>query len=291
MKQLILFLILIISTPVLAQDALEYHLSVGDNFTVQQQAKQHITQDLNGMEQVIENDLVSVMNFKVMEATKENYTLEMTFKRLKMLMTSPSLGELSNSDTESADSSDVTNMLFKGLLNVPVTIIMEKSGKIKSVTGGEQLIASMFETAGIDQPEVIASIKGQMEKQFGSDALSSSFEQMTYFYPEAPVAVGDEWTNSYKGNMSAKNQWKLGEKSSQSITIYSTATTTMSTIDENVMMTLAGTQQTTVSVNPKNGWFKEITVIGENSGDTMVQAQNMTIPTQIKSTISYKIIE
>ncbi|MEZ4802479.1 MAG: DUF6263 family protein [Gelidibacter sp.] len=289
MKHLFLFIVLAVSTSVVAQKKLQYNLNVGDKFTVEQEAKQHITQDLNGVEQIIENHLISVMHFEIVEATKDNYTLSMSFKRLKMLMSSPTLGELSNSDTESADSSDVTNMLFKGLLNVPVTIVMEKNGKIKSVSGGDKLINAMFESAGMDQPEVIAASKGQMEKQFGSDALSNSFEQMTHFYPTATVTVGDEWTNSYSGNMSAKNKWKLESVSDDTINISGTATTTMSTIDENIMMTLTGTQTTTVVANQKNGLFSKVIVTGENSGDTLFQAQNMTIPTTITSTITYKI--
>lgn len=290
MKFLILTFILAISSISVAQETLKYRLSVGDNFTVEQEAKQHITQDLNGTEQIIENNLIGVMYFEVVEATPENYTLTMSFKRLKMLMSSPTLGELSNSDTESDDSTNVTNMLFKGLLNVPVTIVMEKSGKIKSVTGGDKLISAMFESAGIDQPEIIAASKGQMEKQFGSDALSNSLEQMTHFYPvDATVSVGNEWTNSYTGNMSAKNNWKLENYSKEAITISGTATTTMSTVDENIIMTLTGTQKTTVVANPNTGMFSQVTVVGENAGDTLFQAQNMTIPTTIKSTITYKI--
>ncbi len=291
MKHLFLFFLLVFTSTFVAQTKLEYRMDVGDAFTVLQEAKQLITQDINGVDQIIENDLISVMRFEVVKATPENYTLSMSFKRLKMLMTSPSLGELSNSDTESADSSNVTNMLFKGLLNVPVTIIIERSGKIKSVTGGDKLIANMFKSAGIDQPEIIEASKGQMEKQFGSDALSNSFEQMTYFYPENGSPSNTEWTNSYTGSLSAKNKWQLNENSSKGIKISGTSSTTMTTIDENIMMTLSGTQKTTVIVNPKNGWFKEVTVSGENLGNTIFQAQNMTIPTHITSTITYKTSE
>lgn len=291
MKSRFLCFLLLISTISLAQTKLEYKLSVGDNFTVQQEAKQVITQDLNGVDQIIENDLLGIMHFKVIDSEEDTYTMEMTFKRLKMLMSSPSLGELSNSDSDSADSSDVANMLFKGLLNVPVIIVMEKTGKIKSVTGGENLIASMFASAGMDQPEIIAESKKQMEKQFGSAALTNSFEQITYIYPIEPVAVGTQWTNRYVGNMSAKNTWSLTENSGNSIKIDGSASTTMSSIDENIIMTLSGNQKTSISVDPSNGLFKEITVTGENSGNTLFQAQNMTIPTDIKSIITYKILK
>lgn len=289
MKYAYLFFMILVSLTSLAQNKLEYRLAVGDTFTVYQEAKQLITQDINGVDQIIQNDLKGSMHFEVLAATAENYTLSMSFKRLKMLMTSPSLGELSNADTDSADSTDITNMLFKGILNIPVSIVMEKTGKIKSVTGGDKLIANMFASAGIDQPEIIEASKGQMEKQFGSDALSNSFQQMTYFYPNEQVSVGDEWTNSYTGNMGSKNDWKLENHSSDSIHISGNSSTTMSNIDANIIMTLSGTQTTNVIINPTNGLFKEITTTGENSGDTMIQAQNMTIPTHISSTITYKI--
>ncbi len=289
MKHYVLYIILAISSSVFAQKKLQYNLNVGDKFSVEQEAIQHITQDLNGVEQIIENNLMSVMNFEVIKVTANDYTLLMNFKRLKMLMSSPTLGELSNSDTDLIDSTDLSNMLFKGLLNVPVTIVMEKSGKIKSVSGGDKLIENMFVSAGIDQPEIISSSKGQMEKQFGSEALSNSFEQMTYFYPVDAVSVGNEWTNSYTGNMSAKNDWQLDAQSDEVVNISGISTTTMSTIDENVNMTLTGNQKTTILASPKNGLFKLITVTGENSGSTLVHAQDMTIPTQIKSTIIYKI--
>ena len=282
-------MILAISSTVFAQKKLQYNLKVGDNFTVEQEAKQYITQSLEDAEQAIENHLISVMNFEVVDASNENYTLTMTFKRLKMLMSSPTLGELSNSDTESMDSSDVATILFKGILNIPVTIIMEKSGKITSVTGGDKLIDNMFASAGIVDPEIIGASKGQLDKQFGSEALSSSLEQMTYFYPVDAVSVGDEWTNNYSGNLSANNVWTLESEDKNTVTILGNSSTTMSTIDENISMTLTGTQKSSIVANSNNGMFRSVIVSSENAGDTVIKLQNMTIPTQINSTITYKI--
>ena len=114
---------------------------------------------------------------------------------------------------------------------------------------------------------------------------------MTYIYSTETVSVGNEWTNSYMGNMSAKNNWTLTEKSTDLMKIDGSASTTMSSIDENIIMTLSGNQKTSIIADASNGLFKEITVTGENSGNTLFQAQNMTIPTNIKSTITYKILK
>lgn len=269
---------------------LQYDLKVNDTFNVEQQAKQHITQDLNGVDQVIDNNLKSSMQFKVIKVEQDFITLEMTFKHMKMTMSSPSLGELLNADTSNKDDSDITSKMFKGTLNIPVNIVMERTGKIKSISGGEKLIASMFKAAGITDEEAIEDNKAQFEKQFGSEALSNSFEQMTYFLPAKAVKVNDSWENVYQGDLKSKNKWTLATYTNDTYTISGIANTTMSNIDENVMMILTGTQKTTINANSKNGLFKNITVEGVYIGDTQVNAQNITIPTKITSTITYKIL-
>lgn len=269
---------------------LQYELEVNDTFKVEQQAKQHITQDINGVDQVINNHLKSVMHFKVIKVEQDVITLEMTFQHMKMTMSSPELGELLNADTANTDDSDLTSKMFKGTLNIPVTMIMEKTGKIQSISGGEKLIASMFKAADITDAATIEANKGQFEKQFGSEALSNSFEQMTYFLPAKTVSINDTWENVYHGDLKAKNKWTLSAQDENSYTVSGNADATMSNIDENVTMVLNGTQKTTVHANLKTSLFKEINVEGVYIGHTQVHAQSMTIPTKITSTITYKTL-
>ncbi|MEO9076251.1 MAG: DUF6263 family protein [Gelidibacter sp.] len=290
MKAFTILLVFLYTLGVSAQKMLQYDLKVNDTFKVEQHAKQHITQDLNGVDQVIDNNLKSSMEFKVVKVEKDLITFEMIFKNMKMTMSSPSLGELLNADTSSEDGIDFTSKMFKGTLNIPVTMVMERTGKIQSISGGEKLIASMFKAAGITDEAAIEDNKPQFEKQFGSDALSNSFEQMTYFLPAKPVKVGDIWENMYQGDLKANNKWTLTAYNADTYTISGNAHTTMSNIDENVMMVLSGTQKTTISANSKTGLFKEITVEGLYMGDTQVHAQNVTIPTKITSIITYKIL-
>ncbi|MGV8814304.1 MAG: DUF6263 family protein [Gelidibacter sp.] len=290
MKAFIFLLVFLSSFGVNAQKTLQYDLKVNDIFNVEQQASQHITQDINGVDQVIDNNLKSSMQFKVIKVQQGLITLEMTFKHMKMTMSSPSLGELLNADTSNKDDEDLTSKMFKGTLNIPVTMTMERTGKIKSISGGEKLIASMFKAAGITDEAAIEANRAQFEKQFGSDALSNSFEQMTYFLPAKSVKAGDSWENIYQGDLQAKNKWTLAAYNFDTYTISGNANTTMSNIDENVMMVLTGTQKTTINANSKTGLFKDITVEGVYMGDTQVTAGDLTIPTKITSTITYKIL-
>ena len=290
MKAFTILLVFLSFLGVNAQKILQYDLKVNDIFNVEQQAAQHITQDINGVDQIIDNNLKSSMQFKVVKVERDLITLEMTFKHMKMTMSSPSLGELLNADTSNKDDEDLTSKMFKGTLNIPVTMLMEKTGKIKSISGGDKLVASMFKSAGITDEVAIEANRSQFEKQFGSDALSNSFEQMTYFLPAKSVKEGDSWENVYQGDLQAKNKWTLDKYNNDTYTISGNANSTMSNIDENVMMVLNGTQNTTIQANSKTLLFKEITVEGVYMGDTQVTAGDLTIPTKITSTITYKIL-
>ena len=290
MKAFTILLIFLSTLSLSAQKILQYDLKINDLFNVEQQAKQHITQEINGEDQVIDNNLKSSMQFKVVKVEQDFITFEMTFRYMKMSMSSPSLGELLNADTSNDDDSDLTSKMFKGTLNIPVTMVMERTGKIQSISGGEKLIASMFKAAGITDAAAIEANKAQFEKQFGSDALSNSFEQMTYFLPNKSVKLGDTWENAYQGDLKATNKWTLETYNADAYTISGIAASTMSNIDENVMMVLTGSQKTTINANTKTGLFKEITVDGVYIGDTQVYAGNITIPTKITSTITYKIL-
>lgn len=291
MKNIIAICVFIYSLQLSAQKVLHYNMAVGAAFTVEQEAQQHITQDLQGTEQIIENSLTSQMHFKVVAIDDATITLEMTFKTMKMLMSSPSLGVIMEADTANKDESDMMSNMFKGTLNIPVTIIMERSGKISSISGGEKLIESMFKAANITEIAQMEASRAQFEKQFGSSALSQSFEQMTYYLPAKKVAVNDTWSTVFSGNLEAKNTWTLAEYSTETSKITGTATTVMSTIDENVVMVLNGTQTSTITLDSKTGLFQNIIVKSENSGNAQIAAANTSIPTTIKSTITYKIVQ
>ena len=291
MKHIIAICVFISSLQLTAQQVLQYNMAVGNEFTVEQEAKQHITQDLQGTDQIIENTLTSQMHFKVTAVNDATITLEMTFKTMKMLMSSPSLGVLLNADTEIKDESDMTSNMFKASLNIPVTIIMEKTGKIQAVNGSEKLIESMFKAANITELAQMEASRSQFEKQFGSSALSQSFEQMTYYLPAKKAALNYTWSTVFSGNLEAKNTWTLAEYSTETSKITGTSTTVMSTIDENVVMVLNGTQTSTITLDSKTGLFQNIVVKSENSGNAQIASANASIPTTIKSTITYKIVQ
>ena len=288
MRQLLTLLCFFTLWSVSGQNLLQYDLDVGDSFTIDQEAKQVITQEISGMKQIINNDIIGAMHFKVVQSEPDYLVMEMSFKKIKMTMSSPSLGELMSMDTTS-ETDDMMSLLMRGAIDQPVTIYMYRNGKINEVTGGDKLIENMFKNAGMTQPELINASKAQMEKQFGTKALTNSFEQMTFLFSEDEVNVNDTWSNEYFGDLNAKNTWTLSSIEGDNYYINGTADIAMKTTNDSVTMDLSGTQNTVVKGSLKTGVMVELLVNNECKGNSSING--MEIPTTIKSTITYKIAE
>ena len=288
MRQLLTLLCFFTLWSVSGQNLLQYDLDVGDSFTIDQEAKQVITQEISGMKQIINNDIIGAMHFKVVQSEPDYLVMEMSFKKIKMTMSSPSLGELMSMDTTS-ETDDMMSLLMRGAIDQPVTIYMYRNGKINEVTGGDKLIENMFKNAGMTQPELINASKAQMEKQFGTKALTNSFEQMTFLFSEDEVNVNDTWSNEYFGDLNAKNTWTLSSIEGDNYYINGTADIAMKTTNDSVTMDLSGTQNTVVKGSLKTGVMVELLVNNECKGKSSING--MEIPTTIKSTITYKIAE
>ena len=134
-------------------------------------------------------------------------------------------------------------------------------------------------------------MKKSLEKEFGSEALSNSYEQMTYIYPTKDVQVGDTWENEYSGKLNAKNQWTLNAISDTNAEISGAADVLMEVTEPTTTMKLNGTQQTSVITELASGFIKSMTVEGLAEGSTtMVQLGDQEIPTSIKSKVTYQLI-
>ena len=53
----------------------------------------------------------------------------------------------------------------------------------------------MTEASGLKDEFSLKMMKRSLQKEFGSEALSQSYKQMTYIYPEKRVKIGDSWKN------------------------------------------------------------------------------------------------
>ncbi|MGJ8659226.1 DUF6263 family protein [Cellulophaga fucicola] len=293
-KLFFLATVLLCSLGIKAQSNLEYKLSVGDTFIVQQNAQQVITQEMEGMSHELTNDIFGEYKMKVLEKKDGAYVLEMSFTDLNMKMTSNLQGVLMDVKAKNVNEGDIQSTMFNSILNTPVKIVLANNGNITNVTGGEDLIDKMINASGVTDSNTINTIRTSLGKEYGSDGLANSFKQMTYIYPNSgeKVASGDTWENAYSGKLSTKNNWTLNAINATTTTLSCEADVVMSVNEAATSMELKGSQSTKVTANAKTGFIKEMTVTGSYNGSSSVaMLGDQKIPTKITSTITYKTIE
>ena len=285
-------ILLLFSLAVTGQNALGYKLESGNSFTIEQRALQDITQELETGTQVITNDIKSIMEFRITAKEDTLYLIDVEFKDLKMLMSSDLYGELMNVDTSNPKENDIQSKIFQSLIGQKVSIKMTSTGKIHEVNGGDQLIENMVNAAGFEDDFTRDLLSASLSKDFGSEALSKSYEQMTFFYPREAVDVGDSWNTQFEGKLASNNTWTLSAMSEVASEINGNSESVLSIQDDQTTMELSGSQNSVIIIDPLTGLFRTMEVKGEYQGFSIIkQLGDQEIPTKIEMSLSYQLIQ
>tara|TARA_R110002049_G_scaffold104888_3_gene251515 strand:+ start:211 stop:1053 length:843 start_codon:yes stop_codon:yes gene_type:complete len=277
---------------VFGQTTLQYHLKKGDVFKIRQDAEQIITQELDGATHEITNHIDGILEFKVLAEINNGYEVALTFKDLNLKMSSSIQGELMNVRAKEVKEEDMQSKIFNTILNNPVKMVLTKTGNILKVQGGDSLVAKMARASGLEDEFSINIMKKSLESEFGSEALSNSYKQMTFIYPDKKVTINDTWENAYDGKLKTANTWTLKSIVDNKAKISGKATVLMDITDANTSMKLSGTQTTTVTADTNSGFIINMLVEGLTTGtSTMTQMGGEAIPTTIKSKITYELIK
>ncbi|TMM53691.1 hypothetical protein FEE95_17480 [Maribacter algarum] len=293
MKQAIILLCFVLSTLSLpAQTTLGYHLNTGDTLMVKQHAQQTIVQELDGATHELTNDMNGILEFIVLAEKDSTYEISLAFKDLNLLMNSSIQGQLMEVKAKEVSENDVQSQIFNSLLNNPVNLTLAKTGDILEVIGGDSLVTKMANASGLEDEFSKNMMKKGLEKEFGSEALSNSYKQLTYIYSDRTVTIGDSWQNEYQGKLNAKNTWTLEAIDETNATISGSATVLMETNESGTVMNLEGTQTTKILTDVLSGFILKMTVDGKAEGSsTMAQLGDQKIPTSITSKITYELIK
>lgn len=293
-KFLFVSLWLISSFVLQGQTSLGYDLEIGDVFVVKQNAHQLMTQKMEGTSHEITNDLEGLFEFKVLGKTANNYAVELVFLDFALKSSSSIQGILMDVRASKPKEGDVFSSVFSALLNQRLNMEMTRQGKIISVTGGDQLIDKMVNTVEDLDDFSKSLMKKSLEKDFGSEGLAKSFEQMTFFYPDnsgKPLRPGTTWTTDFQGKISGTNTWTLEKTEEEQTSISGIATISMYNVDNAMTLSLKGSQETMIQADPKKGFLLKMMVSGSGSGNSvMTQMGNVEIPTTLEQTITYELI-
>ena len=275
-----------------SQEQLRYNLVEGETYTIEQTANQEITMELEGSKHIMNNTISGDYEFKILENRNDTIILESTFIRMKFKTESNLAGVLMDVDTnEKIDEEDIMGNVFKGIINIPVTVFMLPTGKVARITGTNAMIESTIGSMGIEDSFTKNLIKKSIEKEFGDESLASSIEQMTYLFSSEKVNINDTWNNTYTGNLDSQNTWKLTAYEAESFTVNGKSKVTMNTDEESISMNLTGTQETEAHIEVKTGFLTQINVTQEAKGNSVLKTMNnIEVPTSLTATMTYKRI-
>lgn len=293
MKRAIIFVyFLLLSVAAISQTNLQYNLKEGEVYKIKQEALQMIFQEMDGAVHELTNEISGLLEFRVIKERDTTFEIDLFFRDLNLVMTSSIQGELMNVNAREVNENDIQSKIFNSLLNEPVHMILSKNGDILEVTGGDSLVAKMSGASGISDEFSLNMMKKSLEREFGSEALSNSYEQMTFIYPSKPVRVGEIWKNEYQGKLSSRNSWLLEAVSDSSATIKGEAEITMDVSEPVSTMKLDGSQSTWIETDLLSGFIVSMKVEGSSKGVTiMAQMGDAEIPTRIQSVTTYELIQ
>jgi hypothetical protein len=282
---------------------LAYTFKQGESFLLSQTTTQQMKQSIMGMDQSMENNSEAEMLFKVLEVTKENAKLEVSYVRLKTTVKSPQI----NTEMDSQGTADTReNKLFKGMVNKPFYIWMSRFGKIEKVEGIDTLMSALKD-AGIDE-SATGGLKNTLESYMGEQGLKATIQKTLITYPENPLKKGDTWKNvqtmSVPFAFTTDDTWSLADQNDNAISL--TGQGLFTTDKEKTMdlpgglkakVDLSGNQLMKSTVNPKTNWPTTTEVISEVKGKMLLLAggpipEDMEMPmeihTETRSTITKK---
>ncbi|WP_394971398.1 DUF6263 family protein [uncultured Croceitalea sp.] len=286
------FTFFLIALTLQAQNTLKYNLEEGAVFKVKQQANQLITQKLEGTNHEMTNDLTGLYDFKVVGVDENGFDLILTFQDFALKSDSSIQGVLMDVKATVLKKGDIMSEMFHSLIGHELAMRMNTNGSVVSVEGGDELITKMISAAGIEDEFTTNLMRKSLEKEFSSNGLAKSFEQMTFFYPDSDVAIGGTWENTYNGKLIANNTFTLEKTENNTTSITGKAAIVMNTDESGTIMSLSGSQESAIQANSLTGFIQKIMISSLAEGSTrMSQMGNVEIPTTIKSTITYELLE
>ncbi|NJB37937.1 DUF6263 family protein [Croceivirga sp. JEA036] len=287
---LTIILLFICITTSYTQTQLGYNLEPGAVFKIKQEAKQLMTQEIQGTKHELTNNLSGIFQFKILEKEPSAFKIELQFVEFGLKTESNLQGVIIEVHTNNPIEGDVTYNMFAQLVDRPLILTMTREGKIITVDGGDELVDNMVNNAGDLDENTKKIMKNSLSKEFSSAGLANSFEQMTYIYPTQPKKVGEEWQTNFKGKITATNNWTLEKVVGKTIFTSGNAEMTMQNADAGFSIDLTGTQELLVEANASTGFINKMMVSGQGTGTSVILANGMEIPTTLEQTITYELI-
>lgn len=160
-----------------------YYLSANSNST--------ITQTIGGQQNKINITLNWKMGFKVTAVTDSVYTMDASYQSLSAKI--EQAAGLIDFDSKSNDINDNPSRVFAAIVNKPLKVEITKSGKVRSVSDGSELIQNAINSVTRLDTAQQAQVKALLTQYFEPETLKGYIESGVSIFPAAAVGKDDKW--------------------------------------------------------------------------------------------------
>jgi hypothetical protein len=150
-------------------------------------------QGANGEEQMLTNEMLWIWDYAVLDKDmRGNTDIRLIYKRVKLIQDFG--GQRFEYDSDNPpEFLDPSMKSMASLIGSDLYVNLTPEGKVLNVEGIDSLLDRTISAMDLPESPQKDVIIDNLKKQFGYDAMKQALEQITAFYPQNPVAVGDRW--------------------------------------------------------------------------------------------------
>ncbi len=282
-------------SPMAKKVDLKFNLEKGKVYSQKTVMMTETKQTIMGNEQLVKQSAVAETKMEVKEAGENANTYSIWYDSIEMSVDQGGSAQEFKSDTASLAAVDPMSTIFSSLVDKKFEAQIGMKGKIKEVTGLEEIITSATSSLG----EQASMINEQISAGFGDAGLAKNLEMLTAIMPESEVKVGSTWNNEqYTSSglpLIVKNTFTL--KSIDKGIAEITVSADMSVDPENgsteiqgmpATFFLEGTRTGTFDMEVSTGFITSAEINDEIVGSISLAAndqmpEGMTIPLEMKT--------
>jgi len=238
---------------------LRLNLQKGTTYEMTMATNNLIDQEMMGQKMKMDQKMEMGFSYQVLDVLpNKNFQIEYSMLRMNLNMNIN--GQDVNMDSESTDESNPMNKALKDLVNIKIKLELTPKGSIENVEGMDQYEKKL---AGNQQ------MAQSMQMFLNKDNFGSFVAQTFNYFPEEEVEIGTKWTSTFKlpsmMNMETTMNFEVASIEKENLLLNVTSDVNMEMpIEQNGMkidMKMTGTQNGTMSINPKDGWVRESNLI------------------------------
>ena len=251
----------------------------GESYHHVSKAKMKVYQMIDGEETEVTTGVTASVTFTVKDVNDSLYTMETRYDSLGLSLEADEMSQ----DFSSATPTDPFSSLLSKATQYSFTVLIYRTGKIKSVTGITELIDRLVNTGANILPGKKQAVKKQLTDAYGETAFKGSFESVTNIFPNKRVKLNEQWevVSQPESLMAStkKTMYHLKEVTDDTFIIHGTSTE--KTANKDAYMPIDGTpvrydfeggSTSSFTINRKTGWIVKAQVNDSISGAANIKA-------------------